>query len=441
MPPKKENINIITLGCSKNVVDTEVLLSQLRHNNMHLTSDVGNADIAIINSCGFIDAAKQESIETILHAVELKKLGRLKKVIVMGCLSERYAAELQEEIPEVDAFIGANKIDRVIHVLGGNCKYELLGERTLTTPRHFAYLKISEGCDHPCSFCAIPIMRGKHISKPMERIILEAERLAAYGVKELVIIAQDSTCYGLDLYGKRKLASLLEKLGNVKGIEWLRLMYAYPAKFPLGVLEQFQVNHNLCRYLDIPIQHISDSVLKSMRRGISSRAIYELIDRVRTIKPDVALRTTLIVGYPNEGDKEFNELLNFVKETEFDRLGVFTYSREDDTAAYSLGDPIPQDVKESRRALIMEAQQGISLRKNQCFLGHMIKVIIDQKDDGIAFGRTERDAPEVDNEITIHSAGSLSVGCFYDVKVVDADEYDLFAVPVETVVGLKEIIK
>jgi ribosomal protein S12 methylthiotransferase len=436
----KEKISVITLGCSKNVVDSEVLMKQIQHNNWELAADPDDADIAIINTCGFIEAAKQESIDTILQAVELKKEGRLKKVIVMGCLSERYAVDLKKEIPEVDAYIGANKMDQVVTALGGDYKYELLGERYLTTPQHFAYLKISEGCDRPCSFCSIPLMRGGHISKPMDRIVLEAERLAALGVKELILIAQDSTYYGLDLYGKRILSTLLERLANVDGIEWMRLMYAFPTGFPEDILEQFNTNPKLCRYLDMPVQHVSDQVLTSMRRGITSKRLRELIARIRLNVPDIALRTTLIVGYPNEGKQEFNELLEFVRETRFDRLGVFTYSQEDGTTAYPLADPVPQEVKEERLNRIMEAQRNISLSKNQQMIGKKVKVLIDRKETDEAIGRTERDAPEVDNEITIHSAVKLSIGHFYNATVVDADEYDLFAVPADTGILQTEII-
>ena len=429
MPDSKERINVITLGCSKNVVDSEVLLSQLHHNQWKLTGDAEETDIAVINTCGFIESAKQESIDAILQAVELKKNGKLKKVIVMGCLSERYADELRKEIPGVDAFIGANKMDEVVQVLGGTYKYELLGERMLTTPKHFAYLKISEGCDRPCSFCSIPLMRGSHVSKPIERIFLEAQRLAALGVKELILIAQDSTFYGLDLYGKRVLGTLLERLGELEGVEWIRLMYAFPTGFPVEVLEQFNSHPKLCRYLDMPVQHVSDSVLASMRRGITSKKLRELIQQIRTGVPGITLRTTLIVGYPNEGEKEFSELLDFVKETEFERLGVFMYSQEDGTSAYSLGDPIPQAVKEERRNLVMEAQREISMRKNRLLIGKTMKVLIDQNDGDAVVGRTEFDAPEVDNEVIIQDAADLRVGSFATVSVVDAEEYDLFAVP------------
>ena len=420
-------VNIITLGCSKNTVDSEVLMHQLRENHFQLSSD--GSDIAVINTCGFIEAAKQESIDTILEAVALKKEGRLKKVVVMGCLSERYAAELREEIPEVDLFIGANKMDQVVKALGGDYKYELVGERELTTPRHYAYLKISEGCDRPCSFCAIPLMRGKHVSKSPERIALEARRLSALGVKELVLIAQDSTYYGLDLYGRRVLADLLAKLGSIDGIEWIRLMYAFPSGFPLDVLEQFNCNPKLCRYLDIPVQHAADSVLESMRRGIGSRQLRDLIATIRDAVPGIALRTTLIVGYPGEGEREFDELLEFVHEIRFDRLGVFTYSPEEGTTAYPLGDPVPTVVKEERRVRVMEAQQRISAEKNEAMIGSCVRVLIDESSGGTSIGRTQQDAPEVDNEVIIGSP--LMVGTFCDVRVVGAGEYDLEAVPLD----------
>jgi ribosomal protein S12 methylthiotransferase len=431
MAQNKEKINVITLGCSKNLVDSEVLMSQLQQNQFDVITQDGEADVAVINTCGFIEDAKQESIDTILQAVELKKQGKLKKVIVMGCLSERYANDLRKEIPEVDEFIGANKMDQVVKTLGGEYKYELLGERLLTTPQHFAYLKISEGCDRPCSFCSIPLMRGTHISKPMERIVLEAQRLAALGVKELIIIAQDSTYYGLDLYGKRVLADVLERLSAVEGIEWIRLMYAFPTGFPLDVLEQFNSNPKLCRYIDMPVQHVADPVLTSMKRGITSQKLRELVEGIRTKVPGIALRTTLIVGYPTEGEKEFQELLAFVNEVKFDRLGVFTYSQEDGTTAYPLGDPTPQAVKAERYNIIMEAQREISRKSNSQLVGKSMNVLIDTKEGDTAFGRTEFDAPEIDNEVTIHSAAHATVGHFQDVTIVDADEYDLFAVPLE----------
>jgi ribosomal protein S12 methylthiotransferase len=429
MDGKKRKINIVTLGCSKNVVDSEELMSQLRHNGLELTSETGETDTAIINTCGFIEAAKQESIDSILEAVELKKSGVIRRVVVMGCLSERYADELRREIPEVDVFVGANKIDQAVRAAGGDYKHELLGERMLTTPRHFAYLKISEGCDRPCSFCAIPLMRGAHRSKPRERVLLEAQRLAALGVKEIVLIAQDSTYYGLDLYGKRTLAGLLDCIAGVKGIEWIRLLYAFPAGFPADVLECFNAHPNICRSLDIPIQHISDPVLSSMRRGISTLKLRELLAGIRSAVPGIALRTTLIVGYPAEGEREFEELLEFVREGHFDRMGVFTYSQEEGTTAHPLGDPVPQSVKEARRDAVMEAQREISRERNERLVGRTLKVLIDSAEGGTAAGRTEWDAPEVDNEVIVEDAAGFSAGEFYDVTIVGSEAYDLFAVP------------
>jgi ribosomal protein S12 methylthiotransferase len=430
MASKKDKINIITLGCSKNVVDSEVLMGHLKQSNIELSPTSDEADVAVINTCGFIEAAKQESIDTILQAVALKKEGKLKKVVVMGCLSERYAADLRKEIPEVDVYIGANKMDAVAVELGADLKKELLGERLLTTPKHFAYLKISEGCDRPCSFCSIPLMRGGHVSKPMERILLEARRLASLGVKELILIAQDSTYYGLDLYGKRVLADLLEKLSRIEGIEWIRLMYAFPTGFPVDILRQINDNSKLCKYLDMPVQHVADPVLTSMRRGITSDRLRGLIGQIRNEVPGIALRTTLIVGYPNEGDKEFEELLSFVKETQFERLGVFSYSQEDGTTAYPLGDPVPQELKDERKAIIMETQRDISLARNRTHVGTTMRVLIDSVDQGVAFGRTEFDAPEVDNEVSVTMSKECTVGQFTEVSIVDAEEYDLFAVPV-----------
>jgi ribosomal protein S12 methylthiotransferase len=431
MKNNRDKVKVITLGCPKNVVDSEVLLKQLQNNNLELSSDSEESDIAIINTCGFINDAKRESIDTILHAVQLKKERKLKKVIVMGCLSERYATDLLKEIPEIDACIGANKLDQVLSSLGLNFKYNLLGERLLTTPKHYAYLKISEGCDRPCSFCSIPIIRGQHISKPIDQVLIEAKNLAAAGVKELIIIAQDSTYYGLDLYGKRILATLLERLGEIDGIEWIRLMYAFPTGFPMDVLEQFNQNPKLCRYLDIPVQHISDSLLNSMRRGISSKELRKLIENIRLKVPEISLRTTVIVGYPNEGEKEFEELLQFVKETEFDRLGVFTYSQEEGTASFPLGDPIPQDIKEERLNIVMGAQHEIAFRKNQQLIGKTIRVFVDRMEGNAAIARTQSDAPEVDNDVTINDAKNFQTGNFYNIEVIDADAYDLFAEPVE----------
>lgn len=430
MNASKEKITVITLGCSKNTVDSEVLMSQLKHNNFAMTDSTDGADIAVINTCGFIEAAKQESIDTILQAVRMKKEGRLKKVVVMGCLSERYEAELRKEIPDVDEFIGANKMEQVVERLGGDYKYDLLGERLLSTPQHFAYLKISEGCDRPCAFCSIPLMRGGHVSKPLERILLEARRLAALGVKEIIIIAQDSTYYGLDLYGRRRLADVLDEICKVDGIEWIRIMYAFPTGFPVDVLQRIEANPKVCRYLDMPVQHVADQVLTSMRRGITSGKLVDLIGEIRVKVPGIALRTTIIVGYPNEGEKEFNQLLDFVKMTEFDRLGVFTYSQEEGTHAYPLGNPVPEEIKEERRNLIMEVQQGIARAKNSRLVGSVMRVLVDRQDAEGAVARTEYDAPEVDNEVLVHSPSPLGVGNFYDVTIVDSEEYDLFAVPV-----------
>ncbi len=427
MEEKGPKISVITLGCAKNVVDSEVLLGQLKLANATVVDDVRHADVAVINTCGFIDAAKQESIDAIIEAVELKNKGRLKKVVVMGCLSERYSKELAIEIPDVDAYVGSNKITEVLVELGVDFKRELLGERSLTTPSHFAYLKISEGCDHPCSFCAIPLMRGLHRSKPLEEVLSEARSLAARGVKELIVIAQDSTYYGIDLYGKRRLPELLGELSSVDGIEWIRLMYAYPSKFPLEVLDAMQENPKICRYLDMPVQHASDDVLKSMRRGITNRATRELIATIKTRIPDVAMRTTLIVGYPNETDKDFNLLYDFVKDMQFHRLGVFTYSQEDGTTAHILGDPVPADAKEERKKAIMELQMEISEKRNKSLMGKKLRILVDRTEDGYAVGRTEWDAPEIDQEVFVRNNGKSIVGNFSDVRIVDAVEYDLYA--------------
>ncbi|HEY6951957.1 MAG TPA: 30S ribosomal protein S12 methylthiotransferase RimO [Bacteroidota bacterium] len=423
----KAKINVVTMGCSKNLVDSEALLGQLKLNNAALTGDVEEADTVVINTCGFIEAAKQESIDAILEAVERKKNGQLKKIVVMGCLSDRYMDELRKEIPDVDVFFGSNHIQNVVEELGGDFKRDLLGERVISTPNHYAFLKISEGCDNPCSFCAIPIMRGKHRSKRTEEVIAEAKFLASHGVKELILIAQDSTYYGLDLYGERRLDSLLLSLAGIDGIEWIRLMYAYPSKFPLNVLNVVRENPRICRYLDIPVQHISDSVLKSMRRGISGRATRELLGVIRNTIPSIALRTTLIVGYPGETDKDFQLLYDFVEEMQFHRLGIFTYSQEDGTGAYPLGDPIPAEVKEERRGVLMELQRKISESRNETSVGSRVKVLIDRKEDGLYVGRTEWDAPEIDQEVFVESTKEIVIGNFYKVKITGSTEYDLYA--------------
>jgi ribosomal protein S12 methylthiotransferase len=415
------------MGCSKNLVDSEVLLGQLAGNKVRVVEDGGDADIAVINTCGFIESAKQESIDAILEAVRRKQEGKLRKVVVMGCLSERFAAELRREIPEVDAYFGSHHLKEVVKELGIDYKVELLGERMLTTPSHFAYMKISEGCDNPCSFCAIPLMRGGHRSKPFAEIVREARHLASRGVKELMVIGQDTTYYGLDLQGGRTLDALLAELSAVEGIEWIRLLYAYPAKFPLSVLDVFRDYPKLCRYMDIPVQHASDDVLKSMRRGISNRALRDLLHTIQESVPGIALRTTLIVGYPNETERDFEVLCDFVREMRFHRLGVFTYSREEGTSAYGLGDPVPSEVKEERRSIIMQLQQEISEERNHGLIGRTVKVLLDRTEGEHLIGRTEWDAPEIDQEVYVKNDGALRVGDFCDARVDDATEYDLYA--------------
>ncbi len=423
-------VALITLGCSKNTVDSEILLRQLEANGLVLADDPNNADAVIINTCGFIDAAKEESIHTILTAAERKKQGALERLYVAGCLSERYKDDLSRDIPEVDAFFGVTDFQRIIETLGGRYRRELLGERHLTTPAHFAYLKISEGCDNPCSFCAIPLMRGGHVSKPIEEVVHEAKLLALHGVRELVVIAQDTTYYGLDLYGERRLAALLRELAHIDGIRWVRLMYAFPTRFPRDVLDVLRDEPSVCAYVDIPVQHAADDVLKSMRRGITRRATRELIDEMRARVPGITIRSTMIVGYPTETEESFDELLRFVEEIRFDRLGVFTYSQEDDTAAFALGDPVPQEEKERRRAAVMELQAGISLEKNLAKVGSACEILIDRIEGGYAVGRTEHDAPEVDNEVLVPLQAfpvPPLIGTFVPVRIVEANEFDLIA--------------
>ncbi len=414
------------MGCAKNLVDSEKLKAQLRLNQIELAPSIREADVAIINTCGFIGAAKEESIDMIMEHVRLKEQGALKKVYAIGCLTERYREELAQEIPEVDRFFGSNRPEEVLRELGAVLKHELLGERELTSPAHVAYLKISEGCDNPCSFCAIPAMRGSHVSRPMEEILAEARLLAGKGVKEVVVIGQDTTYYGLDRYGRRRIAELLERLAGTVGIEWLRLMYAYPAKFPLDVLDVIAGHPRVCKYLDLPVQHASDAVLKSMRRGISGRALRELLSTIRERVPGIALRSTVIVGYPGETRKEFEELLDFVREVRFDRLGVFAYSQEDGTTAFPLGDPVRVREKEERRARVMEAQQEISLERNRLLVGTRQKVIIDGREGNLFTGRTERDAPEIDNEVLINADNELCAGSFHQVDIVGASHYDIY---------------
>jgi ribosomal protein S12 methylthiotransferase len=430
-------INVVTLGCSKNTVDSEVLLGQLIGGKAIVVDDVEDADIAVINTCGFIEAAKQESIDAILEAVQRKNDGKLKKVVVMGCLSERFAKDLAAEIPDVDAYFGSHHLAQVVRELGVDYREELLGDRQITTPSHFAYLKISEGCDNPCSFCAIPLMRGVHVSKSLERIVNETRHLASHGVKELIVIGQDTTYYGLDLYGDRVLDRHLREVAEVDGIEWVRLMYAYPTKFPKKVLEVFRENPKLCRYLDIPVQHASDDVLKSMRRGGTRRGLQELLLEIKEAVPDIGLRTTLIVGYPNERDEDFQQLCHFVEDMKFHRLGVFTYSQEEGTTAFDLGNPIPNEVKEERRAHIMELQQRISEERNTSLIGSTVKVLLDRNEGEFMVGRTEWDAPEIDQEVLVRAVPGLAVGSFVTVKVTDTTEYDLYAERVDEEHGRK----
>ncbi len=429
----KTKVQVVTLGCPKNQVDSEYLLAQLQQGNIDIVESIDNADTVVINTCGFIKDSKQESIDTIIEAVEKKNRGDIKKIVVMGCLSERFKKELSDEIPEVDSFFGTNNLVDVLKTLGVDYKKKLYGERMLTTPAHYAYLKISEGCDNPCSFCAIPLMRGKHISLPSEEIIREANMLAKKGVKELIVIAQDTTFYGLDIYGKRRISDLLKGLNEINGIEWIRLMYAYPAKFPVDVIEVFQRIPKICRYIDMPIQHISDNVLKSMQRGITERATRDLLNRLIDEIPNLGLRTTLIVGYPTETEKDFEKLCSFVEEFKFHRLGVFAYSQEEGTGAFSLGDPIPTKVKQKRIEKIMEIQKDISEERNESLAGKQIKVLIDRKEGEYFIGRTEWDAPEIDQEIYISSNKMLNIGSFYCVEVTDASEYDLYATTKKTI--------
>lgn len=427
MDYKKEKVSVITLGCSKNTVDSERLLNQLKVNNFNLKEDPNKADTVIINTCGFIESAKQESINTILEAVLLKQKGKLKKVIVAGCLSERYKSELEKEIPEVDAYFGTENYEGILSKLGGELKYNLLGERLLTSPSHTAYLKISEGCDHPCSFCAIPLMRGKHKSKLIEDLVKETEFLAKNNTKELILIAQDTTDYGKDIYGKRNIDYLLNKLSEVNGIEWIRLMYAYPSRFPYELIDVIASNPKVCKYIDIPLQHISDSVLKSMRRGVTSKRIRELIYKLKNKIPDITLRTTFITGYPNESEKDFEELCDFVKEIQFDRFGVFTFSVEENTSSFILGDPIPEKIKIKRKEILMGIQKEISYKKNEEFLGRKLKVLLERKEGEFYAGRSYRDAPEVDGEVLIPADNqNIELGQFYTVEINSLNEYDLF---------------
>jgi ribosomal protein S12 methylthiotransferase len=424
----KTKVNIVTLGCSKNLVDSEVLLTQLRGNGIDAVheSDKDDANVVVINTCGFIDNAKQESIDTILRYVDAKEEGIVDKVYVTGCLSERYKNDLEKEIPDVDAWFGTRDLSRMLKTFRADYKHELVGERILTNPSHYAYLKISEGCDRPCSFCAIPLMRGQHVSRPIDELVKEAKHLAKGGTKELLLIAQDSTYYGLDLYKKRNLAELMKNLSDVEGIEWIRLHYAFPAGFPMDVLDVMAERPNICKYLDIPLQHGSTNMLKFMRRGITREKTEELIQTIRTKVPGIAIRTTMIAGHPGETEKEFDEMMKFIEKSRFERLGVFGYSHEENTHAYSMADDVSPELKQERIDAVMELQQGISLELNQAKIGSVQKVLIDRKEGGEFLGRTQFDSPEVDNEVILDAKKNyLRIGDFVNVKITHATEFDL----------------
>lgn len=430
---KKDKVNVITLGCSKNLVDSENMITQLRGNDFEVVHDSNeeDANIIIVNTCGFIDLAKEESVNTILQYAEVKKQGAIDKLYVTGCLSERYKDDLQAEIPEVDAFFGTLELPGLLAKFDADYKHELIGERITTTPQHFAYLKISEGCNRTCSFCAIPLMRGKHISQPIEALVTQAKSLARVGVKELMLIAQELTYYGLDIYKKRALPELLHALADVEGIEWIRLHYAYPSKFPREIFEVMAERKEVCNYLDIPLQHANNEVLNRMRRQITREETVDLIEYARKRVPGINIRTTMLVGFPGETEEEFQDLCHFVEEMRFDRLGVFQYSHEEDTLAYELEDDVPAELKQARANRIMEIQQDISFAKNQEKIGQECQVLIDRKEGEFFVGRTEADSPEVDNEVLIKAAEHyVRIGDFVQVQVTDATEYDLFAQPI-----------
>jgi len=427
---KKNKINVVTLGCSKNVYDSEVLMGQLKANNKEVVHEE-EGNIVVINTCGFIANAKEESVNTILEYVQKKDEGTVDKVFVTGCLSERYKPDLQEEIPDVDQYFGTTELPGLLKALGADYKHELIGERLTTTPKNYAYLKIAEGCDRPCSFCAIPLMRGKHKSTPIEELVIEAEKLAADGVKELVLIAQDLTYYGLDLYKERKLADLLRSLVKVEGIEWIRLHYAFPTGFPMDVLAVMKQEPKICNYIDIPLQHISDPILKSMRRGTTKTKTTKLLKEFREAVPEMSIRTTLIVGYPGETQEDFETLRSWVKEMRFERLGCFTYSHEENTHAFNLEDDVPEDVKMERANEIMEIQSQISWELNQQKIGKEFKIIIDRKEGNYFIGRTEFDSPDVDNEVLIDATKHyLKTGDYTTVKIYEAEDFDLYGEPI-----------
>ena len=426
---KKDKVSVITLGCSKNIVDSEVLMGQLQHGGYDVQHDKWSKgrNIVIVNTCGFIDRAKEESINTIMEYADAKTAGKIEKLYVTGCLSQRYKDNLETEIPEVDAFFGTMELPRLLKTLKVDYKHELIGERFLTTPLHYAYMKISEGCNRTCSFCAIPLMRGKHISRPIEEVVNEAKKLAAQGVKELMLIAQELTFYGLDIYKKRRLPELLAELSKVEGIEWIRLHYAHPAQFPMEIIDAIAENEKVCNYLDMPLQHAADNILTAMRRNITNAETRELIHKIRERVPDIAIRTTMLVGFPNETESDFDSLKNFISDMRFDRLGVFTYSHEENTRAHGLEDNIPQEVKEQRAAELMGVQEGISFELNQKKVGNTYKVLFDRKEGGYFIGRTEFDSPEVDNEVLVDAKKQFArVGDFANVKITSAEEFDLY---------------
>lgn len=428
----KPKVNLVTLGCSKNLVDSEVIMTQLKGNGISVAheADGNENNIVIINTCGFIDNAKQESIDTILKYTEAKENGLIEKVYVTGCLSQRYRDDLEDEIPNVDAWFGTMELPMLLKKFKADYKHELIGERVTTTSRHYAYLKISEGCDRPCSFCAIPIMRGKHVSKPIEQIITEAKNLAKNGVKELLLIAQDSTYYGLDIYKKRNLAELLDQLSDVEGIEWIRLHYAFPSGFPEDILEVMARKPKICNYLDIPLQHASTNMLEIMRRGTTMARTEKLLANIRAKVPGIAIRTTMLVGHPGETEEDFQELMDFVERNRFERLGVFTYSHEEGTHAGQMKDDVPQKVKDTRANELMELQEQISLELNDAKVGKTYKTLIDRKESGYFIGRTEFDSPEVDNEVLIDAKEHyLKIGDFADIEIIEAREFDLIGVP------------
>lgn len=424
---KKDKVNIITLGCSKNMVDSEVLSGQLNANGIKVAHESGKLDhnIVVVNTCGFIDKAKEESVNTILEQVELKRDGRLDKVYVTGCLSERYRNDLMNEIPEVDAWFGTMELPLILKQFNADYKSELLGERLLATPQHYAYLKISEGCNRTCSFCAIPLMRGGHISKTIEEVVAEAKKLVSMGVKEIMLIAQELTYYGLDIYKKRALADLLKHLSDVPGLQWIRLHYAYPSKFPMDILDVMRERENICNYLDMPLQHISNNMLKAMKRQMETQEIYDLVAAIRDKVPGIAIRSTLIAGFPGETRDDVDQLKKFLEDVRLDRVGIFTYSHEENTSAYDLVNNIPAEEKEARAQEIMEVQQEISYEKNQEKVGQTFKVIVDKKESGRYLGRTEFDSVEVDNEVIINTPKPLKPGEFVQVKITKAYDFDI----------------